>query len=217
MLKRLALKELRETAGIALLAVIVYAGMVMHQAGVTVLPWMYSFSEVIPFVYEGFFLNFAVISACLAIALGLRQSTWESVGDTYQFLLHRPLGRGRIVGTKLLIGAGLCLLCTALPILAYAWWAAAPGKHASPFYWSMTVPAWKVWISMTGVYLGAFLSGIRPARWTSTRLVPLASAGILVFLMQFVPSWWILGLACVVLLDAVLVANVVFVIRTRDY
>jgi hypothetical protein len=121
------------------------------------------------------------------------------------------------MGTKLLIGAGLYLVCGALPILAYAWWALTPGKHASPFYWSMTLPAWKIWITMTGVYLGAFLSGIRPARWIGTRLLPLAAAGVLVFLIQFVPIWWILGLACIALLDAVLVANVFFVIETRDY
>ena len=41
----------------------------------------------------------------------------------------------------------------------------------------MTAWAWQLWLCMPLVYLGAFLSGIRPARWFGTRLMPLVAAG----------------------------------------
>ena len=104
--------------------------------------------------------------------LGLRQTVGESIHGTWMFLLHRPVGWTRLIGVKLLVGVALYLVCGAAAILVYAWWAATPGTHASPFEWSMTVPTWKVWIVMPIVYLGgAFLSGMRPARWVGTRLL----------------------------------------------
>jgi ABC-type transport system involved in multi-copper enzyme maturation permease subunit len=217
MLRALVVKELRETAGIVILALIAYAGFVISHMGLEVLPISVSSSKAIPFVSPEFLSTFAIVAVCLAIALGFRQSAWEAVGDTYQFLLHRPISRWRIIGLKLLTGAGLYLVCSALPILTYAWWAATPGTHASPFEWSMTATSWQVWISMTILYLGSFLSGIRPARWIGTRLAPLAASGLLVAVIQFIPWWWVLGLAAVLLAGAVLTANILFVARTRDY
>ena len=40
----------------------------------------------------------------------------------------------------------------------------------------MTIPVWLTWLAVGLVYLGAFLSGIRPAAWWGTRLMPLAGA-----------------------------------------
>ena len=41
----------------------------------------------------------------------------------------------------------------------------------------MTVPAFQIWLLMPLVYLGAFASGIRPARWFGSRLLPLVGGG----------------------------------------
>ncbi|MFH1923142.1 MAG: hypothetical protein ABIP48_25040 [Planctomycetota bacterium] len=233
MLKTLALKELRETAGIAVVALAVYFYIVASamnvnlQRAISMLPglgrltryWMlYPGQEyAIPFVGGGFQSNFTFISVCLAIALGFRQSVGESVRGTYPFLLHRPMGRQRLLGTKLAVGAVVCLVCSAVPVLVYAWWAATPGTHASPFEWSMTVPTWKVWISVPILYLGAFLSGIRSARWKGTRLVPLAATGVLAMTIPHLPWWSICGLGAVVLVDVLLVYSIFFAARTRDY
>ena len=118
---------------------------------------------------------------------------------------------------KLLVGVAVYLVCAAAAILVYAWWAATPGTHASPFEWSMTVPIWKVWITMPLLYLGAFLSGIRPARWVGTRLLPLAAAGTLVLLLP--RSALVAGLrtGAHVLFSVVLVGSIFFVVRTRDF
>ena len=81
-------------------------------------------------------------------------------------------------------GAGLYLAFSAVPILVYAWWAATPGTHAGPFEWSMTLPAWQLWLSITAIYLAAFLVGMRPARWIGSRLLPLVAVGLFVLLLQ---------------------------------
>ena len=222
MLKTLAQKELRETGLIVLAALVVYAYLAGTAMGFDLMPYFYLLpfypdERVIPFVGGEFSGMFVLVSAGFAIALGFRQSLGESVRDTFVLLLHRPVRWERLIAVKLLTGAALYLACAALPILAYAWWAATPRTHASPFSWSMTLPAWQAWVSLTAVYLGAFLSGIRPGRWIGTRLWPLAAAGGLAWRIQALPCWWVLGLGALVFMNVVLTANILFVARNRDY
>jgi hypothetical protein len=99
--------------------------------------------------------------------------------------------------------------------MLYALWAASPGTHASPFAWSMTLPAWTAWLAISAVYLGAFLSGIRPANWLGTRLAPLAAALGLAVLCSALPvafAWPLL-----ILLDALLIVLILYVARQRDF
>jgi len=215
MTRALFAKELRETAGIVLLALAAYVYVATSLTGIRVPP-MFLGEEGIPFVGGEFLAAFAFVSAVLVVTLGLRQSLGESYRGTFLLLLHRPASRRRLIAAKLATGTGLYLVCSPLAILAYAWWAATPGTHASPFEWSMTVPVWKLWISMVPLYLASFLTGIRPARWFGTRLAPLAAAGLLVTLVQFVP-WWPVFLAAIVLLAAALAASIFFVAGERDY
>jgi hypothetical protein len=217
MLRALAIKELRETSLIALAglaALMVCAAAVMGIKPV-LLPGFKSLG--IPFVSDGFAGLFAIVAICLAIALGLRQSFWESLRGTSVFLLHRPLSWPQLIGVKLAIGLTLYLATAALPVLLLAWWAATPGNHASPFEWSMTYPTWKTWLSVTALYFAAFLCGVRPARWLWSRLWPLVGVGYLVVLIQLLPAWPLLGLGAVLLIDAALLAAILFVIRNRDY
>jgi len=173
----------------------------------------------VPFVECRFLPVFAVVTAALAVALGLRQTLGESVRGTYQFLLHRPRGRTALFLTKLGTGLGVLLVCAAVPIVLYVSWAARPGRHASPFAWSMTVPAWGVAGLMALLYLGAFLTGLRPGRWYGTRLLLLAGAGVLLGVV-YVASWGLPAVlaACVLgVAGALLVACVCHVARVRDY
>ena len=185
------------------------------------LPWLsFGYSDyyfTIPFVGGEFLLHFSCVSAAMVLALGLGQTVGESVHGTWMFLLHRPQSSTCLIGVKLLVGAVLYLVCAGAAILAYSWWAAAPGAHASPFAWSMTVPVWKVWITMPLLYLGAFLSGIRPARWFGTRLLPLAASGAVVLLLCDLRWWPLCGLGLTVLFAVVLVGSIFFVMRTRDF
>ncbi len=85
------------------------------------------------------------------------------------------------------------LACTLLPILIYATWAATPGTHPGPFEWSMTGLAFRVWLLMPLAYLGAFASGIRPARWFGSQLLPLASVAVPSLFVYTFPNWWLVG------------------------
>lgn len=217
MTSALTYKELREVAGIAVLGLAALVLVAAGNMGWSPLPGMFTSMQqgTIPFVSDSFLLNFGLAACGLAMALGFRQSLGDFRGDAQLFLLHRPVSRGRIYGTKLLVGLGVYLICGLTPILLYGWWADLPGTHASPFDWTMTGAAWTAWLAMTAVYLGAFLSGIRPAAWFGTRLAPLAAAGVLAMLAAMLP--WTLGLLALVAIDALLLAAILFVVEARDF
>jgi hypothetical protein len=219
MFRAMALKELRETRGIMLLALAAYSLLVMG----VVSGWRVWSDRMPPFVDDSSFYSwFCFISGAMAIAVGLRQTIGESLPGTYPFLLHRPAGRRWLIGVKLAVGTGLCLVCAAVPILAYGIWAATPGTHPTPFEWSMTMPAWTVWFGFTLLYLGAFLAGIRPGRWYRSRILPLAAAGLVLFVVEvgafalcLNESLW--PCLAIFAFDAWMIAVILFVVRTRDY
>lgn len=229
MFKAMVVKELRETRAIALLGLATYgllvAAMVDRSSRFDLNPFVLLRSSwqqyYVPFVEDEFLAHFCWVSAAIAIALGLRQTVGESMRGTYPLLFHRPATRRWLIGMKLLVGTVIYLICGAVPILAYAFWAATPGTHASPFEWSMTVPSWVAWFAMTLFYLGAFLIGIRPGRWYRSRLLPLAAAAAVVFITFLMaeagnvgPLWRLLVLVAA---DVWMVATIFFIARTRDY
>ncbi len=218
-MKALAWKELRETLSIAVIAMLGYAALLVNLMGGRVFYWVPGLPkqpEDVPFVSGDFASVFTVVSFLLAVALGFRQSAWESSRGTYLFLLHRPLPRQAIFLTKLATGMGVLLFCAGVPIVVYGIWAMTPGCHAGPFEWSMTASAWRILLPMPLVYLGAFLSGLRPARWFGTRLLPLiASLALLIFMSML--RGWFLVLPLSLGLCGLLIVDVCFVARARDY
>jgi hypothetical protein len=223
-MKALAWKELRDVFGITVIALACYLALTVNVMGAKVFDWvplMPHGTNGIPFVGDGGFSEIhSLISAIFALALGFRQSAWESARGTYLFLLHRPLRRETVFSIKLAMGAGVFLLIASLPILLYAWWAILPGHHAGPFEWSMTGETWRMMFLMLLLYLGAFLSGLRSARWFGTRLLPLIGVPlIVVMLYNILPArgWWYLGFPLVLVLCGLLIANICFVARVRDY
>jgi hypothetical protein len=126
------------------------------------------------------------------------------------------LSRRRIFAIKLATGIGVLVVAASLPIVLYGSWAAVPGHHAGPFEWSMTGSAWWLTFLMPLVYLGAFLSGLRPARWFGTRLLPLAAVALALFMLTDFP-WWPATFPLVLLLYGLLLTSIDFVARTRDY
>jgi len=191
---------------------------VANCAGYAVLPFrsMRNVDE-IPFLDGSFLTSFCFVSVALAAALGLGQTVSESRWGTWLFLLHRPVSMWQVLAAKLAVGASLYLLCGLIAIFSYAAWAAMPGKHASPFMWWMTANAWKAWGVNAIVYLGAFLAGIRPARWFGTRLLPLAAAGVLAALLLFPFCWPLVGIAALLLVAACLIGLIHFAARSRDF
>ncbi len=224
MFRALATKEWRETRGFALAALVLYGFVLASKRSYYLTA---NGSAAVPFVTDDFAQAVALISGALAIALGLRQTLGESLRGTYPFLLHRPAGRRWLIGVKLFVGLCVCLLCGAAAILVYGCWAATPGSHASPFQWSMTLPSWETGFRVTILYLGAFLTGLRPGRWYRTRILPLATT-----LVVFVIVGWTAfgndgglietGLSlwpwlAIFVADVWLITAILFTARTRDY
>jgi ABC-type transport system involved in multi-copper enzyme maturation permease subunit len=219
-------KELREIRAFVALALIVYlvylsnltgTGGPLLKALVGFVPGMNVTPAEIPFVDDNFESMLFFIGAVLAITLGFRQSAWEPNQGTALYLLHLPLSRRTIILTKLLTGIGILLTCTLVPILIYATWAALPRTHPGPFEWMMTDDAFRIWLLLPLVYLGAFASGIRPGRWFGSRLLPLVAVGIPAVLSYVVPHWWLIGLPLVCLVAAALVSVVLWESETRDF
>jgi ABC-type transport system involved in multi-copper enzyme maturation permease subunit len=220
-------KDLRETRLFAALSLGLYFIYLSELTGMSrsvvspivefVLPVMSGVVADVPFVQGDFLGTYSLIGIALAIALGFRQSAWEPSQGTALYLLHLPLARRTIVLTKLLTGIGLLLACTLAPILIYATWAASPRTHPGPFEWSMTGEAFHVWLLMPLAYLGAFASGIRPARWVGSRLLPLASAAIPGGFLYILPHWWLIAFPLLLLVAAVLVSDILWESETRDF
>ncbi len=219
-------KELRETRLFAALAVGVYLVFVSRLTGqwsrllTSFFGWVPGLNVEmpdIPFVQGNFLSVLFFVGIALAITLGFRQSAWEPSQGTALYLLHLPLTRPSLFMTKLTTGIGILLVCTLLPILLYGTWAAWPGTHPGPFEWSMTGPAFKIWLLMPLAYLGAFASGIRPARWFGSRLLPLVSVAIPGLLLFLLPHWWLIGFPLFLLMVAVLVSDILREAETRDF
>jgi ABC-type transport system involved in multi-copper enzyme maturation permease subunit len=219
-------KELRETRVFAALAVGLYLIYLSNLTGhwgrplswiIAWAPGMSAEPPDVPFVQGSFVGILYSIGAALAITLGFRQSAWEPSQGTAQYLLHLPLTRRTIFLTKLTTGISLLLGCTLLPILIYAIWAAMPATHAGPFEWSMTWTAFLVWLHMPLAYLGAFASGIRPARWFGSRLLPLFSVAVAGSIAAALAFWWPIALPLLLLVAAVLVSDILWEVETRDF
>jgi hypothetical protein len=219
-MRALAWKELREVFGIAAIALGCYLALTVNAMGAKVFDWVPGMPQGtmgVPFLDGGFAVMHILLSVVFAVALGFRQSAWESSRGTYLFLLHRPLRWETIFLVKLATGAAVLLICASLPIVLYAWWAALPGHHPGPFEWSMTGPAWRLTFLLLLLYLGAFLSGLRPARWFGTRLLPLIGSLLALIFLFELPGWWPVGFPLALVLVGLLIANVCFVARVRDY
>jgi hypothetical protein len=217
MWKALFLKELRETAGIAVLAALAYFFSVTNCTGLRFYPWSSERYIGYPFLDGNFPGHLFFFAAVFAVALGFRQTLGESVPGTWQFYLHRPVSLWRLVGVKLATGLGLYFLMTAATILIFMSWAATPGTHPNPFFWWMTIPTWNGWQLASLAYLGAFLSGLRPGRWFGTRILPLLAVVPAVLLITLVPwnQWSVLVLW--ILFAAFFVSMIFHVAQCRDY
>ena len=217
MFRAMVWKELREVRGIALLALLAQVYLIVAATHSGLFPFMRNI--LVPFAFDQFLMLVLWICVPAAIALGYRQTLGESIYGTYPFLFHRSAGRAWLIGTKLLVGATVYLACNMVSIVGYGLWAATPGTHAGPFEWSMTVPCWVAWFSMLILYLGAFLSGLRPGRWFGTRTLPLVGAGLITFVAVAIAIIYhpLLGLSMVLVAIIWMIDAILSVARAQDF
>jgi hypothetical protein len=226
MTRALIYKEFREAMPVAAIGLAAMLLVALDAMDLNPVPNLFGYRQqgTIPFISYGdeFVSRYAMAGGLTALALGLWQSLGDFRGDAHLFVLHRPASRRRLYGVKMLVGLTAFLICAFLPILLYALWASTPGTHASPFDWSMTRSAWITWLSLATLYLGAFLSGIRPAAWMGTRLAPLAATACILLIpslvMQFNATAGLLLMPPLLLVvDAVLAASIFHVVEARDF
>jgi hypothetical protein len=217
----LVMKEVRVSLGVVVAAAIGFACMVGKVTELPGFGFMGQFFGIwhsqTPFIGG---LPFVDFSLAFAVGLAVMQSMSESRHEAWLFGLHRPISRQAIVIIKLTVGVVMLLVTTAMPIVAYAVWAARPGTHASPFEWSMTEAAWRQWWCAPPAYLGALLMMLRPARWLGTRVLPCV-AGL--WWVNARHPWglslWPVGweVTAVLAIDVALVICLLLVIREREY
>jgi hypothetical protein len=217
MIKSLVWKELRELLPVIVAAIaaecFLIGGLLRlgnHQQG-------YSRGElevIWPFLYTTAVL-YAVVS-------GLWQAGREALGGHYQFLLHRPLRREAIVGTKITFGAIACLLVVGAPLVWFAVWANRVVRD--PRIADFSMPAWSLCAGILILYVAAFLSGLRPGRWYGSQFFPLLAGIVLYILHQVVAddpylpaSLWVPWLMFGLAIEFFFVIAILHVGRTRDF
>ncbi len=217
MLKALVWKESRELAPLVALAVIAELMFYFPLNMFISMNMNYSDQGRIPFVSTSLENWLLVVGGATGIALGFWQTAGELSRGTLLFLLHRPVERTTVFTAKLAVGVVLTLLVAGVPILGYALWAATPGTHASPFFWSMTTATWLMWFRLPLFYLGAYLSGLRPGRWLGSRALPLFAAPLLFLLLFIVAYGPLVTVVLTLLVELAYLVAIYLVAQSRDY
>jgi hypothetical protein len=226
MYRELIVKELRETWWLAASAMLLLSNSALNDFGVRVFEGSVPFRWVppsdarfVPFINGELLEYLGLTVGVLGLALGFWQTIGEDVRGTWPFWLHRPLPRERLIGVKVAVGLLLVAAAGAVPILVSGLWFSRPGTRAAPFYWWQTEAAWQFAIIGPLLYLGAFYSGLRDARWLGTRVLPLGAIALwLLFHVQF---FWealpAIGFWVSALFDLLLLAAILDAARSRDF
>jgi uncharacterized membrane protein SirB2 len=215
MLKALFWKEFRDVLPLCAIALAVQVLLICYAIGIwTVEQHRNDVLAVWPFVY--------IAAVVFPIAMGLWQNWRESTQNTFQFLLHRPLKREKIFGTKIGLGLVFCLVVGLLPLACFTAWIEIAIKNArSNFPEVLQVLCSGIWL----MYLGSFISSIRPARWFGSRFFPLL-AGVALFIVahpilemtrRLSDVWHAVGLMVGPALTVAFVVAALHVAQTRDY
>ena len=175
------LKELRATAWVVALGAAAFAWFLSELCGVSGVTrgWFPTYDWSYQFVQPGWLLWWGFVSAGFAGSLGLVMSLNDGVRGMWAFVLYRPISRRKYIGAKLLVGSCLTVAMVGIPALVFLWWSSIPGSLPMPFDWSFAQPAFESIGWAVVVFLGGFLSGIRPASWWWSRLWPLGATVIL--------------------------------------
>ncbi len=218
MWKALAIKELRDLS--LIVAASAFAFFVWTATIVAPrIPWIGTRREiVIPFLTGEILGPLIMISGATAIGIGLRQSTCVLNESSSQFLMHRPIERWRLIAFKLCIGFAVVCVLTTTAVILICLRAAIPGNIPAPFQVWMTTPAWIAIACVSVVYHSAFLSGLRPARWFGSRLLPTIGTLPIAFGVGLLSYWSLIpGLMAVICLNWVLWIVVRNIADSRDY
>ncbi|WP_339911743.1 hypothetical protein [Symmachiella dynata] len=226
MFKSMMRKELMETLPITVIALLIYGGTLLGnlidaiwKAGGRPFDQLpANFSEYLagrmPVDLEQ---GFWIMPLIFALALGLVQTLSDSVQGTWGYLMHLPPGRRKVIATKLTVGVTAYLSCTGLFILACVTVALRMSSPEYPLEWPMVSPYVQLMLIGVLIYLGTFLSGLRPARWYGSRLIPLARCCMVAWVLAILSEWWIVSLLVLSVVCGMLVCVILQIGGTRDF
>ena len=126
----------------------------------------------------------ATVVGCPAVglALGLLAVLPDARRGRWQFVVHRPLSRGRIFAAKATAAVALYGLATVVPLLATYAWCAAPGHVPGPVTADLLAPRLADAVSGLVWVAAGVLVATRQARWFGSRLIPLGAAFLVTLL-----------------------------------
>lgn len=133
------------------------------------------------------------------LALGLIQIFQDARKGRWQFIAHRPVSRGQLLAGKVIVGIGLYIAATLVPLAIVTLWVSMPGHVPGPFSLDMAEPALAYLIAGLMWYAGGLLVAARKARWIGSRIVPLGGAllGSLLIQVAGMTIWDAIGISLV--------------------
>jgi hypothetical protein len=190
MLKSLVWKEFRELLPISVLALVaqfLLIGSVVANLGIHNQYRTEPRSDA-----EATWSLLYMVALIYPVAVGLWQISRENFYSNFQFLLHRPVSRNWLIGIKLLCGGFACLLVIGIPLTCFGRWLDSQLFHYQKAW--ATCTALQLCSGMGLLYVGAFLSALRPARWYGSMFFPLiAGLGIFILIQMLASSSTRLG------------------------
>jgi ABC-type transport system involved in multi-copper enzyme maturation permease subunit len=206
-MKAIFKKELRENVALAVPGLLILSLMLLqtahnHSALMRRMGYQYAYwpmENMQPLLDSGFLSQTAFFCGIFGAVLGWLQIFRERHRDLRAFLLHRPATRNSIFLGKIAAGALLYLLTTALPLICFVAWVAAPARVAAPFEWRMALPVLSHLLAGMVLYFGGMLTGLRQARWYGSRGIGLAAAIVAAFLCVIAGEFWEALLAVLVI------------------
>jgi len=128
--------------------------------------------------------------AIFAAILGCLQILPERLRNLWGVLLHRPMAPTGIFLAKAIIGLGVYLVATGLPLVCFIGWAMAPGNIPAPVEWRMYLPLLAFYLAGIPYYFVGMLTGLRQARWYASRTLGLGAGVLLSVGLIVAPHLW---------------------------
>ncbi len=180
MIRSLVIKEFWDLRGVIALGVVIHALLLANLLGMASYEWlpMREPSE-LPFP-SSFPLHLSIYTIFFAGLIGLVQALSDGRGQRWLFVLPMPVRTANWILGKLVFGLVSWALLGVGTYLLGIWIVNTPGVFPAPFEWWMTRTGWFYLALAPLVYLGGFLSGIRPGSWFGTRLLPLLGSLMLI-------------------------------------
>ena len=196
-MKSLLRKELREHFKVAILGFVVLSVMLFlgfqscsNQFLQMTRSYGYSREGLHPLLASAVLTQIAFFCTIFGGLLGWLQVRAESHPDLWAFLVHRPIARSTILGSKIWSGVLLYAAAAGLPLLIYVITVSIPGNIAAPFEWAMALPLVAIFLVGLVYYFAGLLTGLRKARWFASRGFGLGPAILATLAVFTCPEFW---------------------------